>query len=70
MDLPTIKVKHKEYKYEMVINESDYDPKLHEKITEKATSGKKAAEKAPEKPEEDKKPENPEEELKKLMEGK
>ena len=64
MDLPTIKVKHKEYKYEMVINESDFDPKVHEKITEKATSGKKAAEKA------DEKPENPEEELKKLMEGK
>lgn len=64
MDLPTIKVKHKEYKYEMVINESDFDPKVHEKITEKAASGKKAAEKA------DEKPENPEEELKKLMEGK
>lgn len=64
MDLPTIKVKHKEYKYEMVINESDFDPKVHEKIAEKAASGKKAAEKA------DEKPENPEEELKKLMEGK
>lgn len=64
MDLPTIKVKHKEYKYEMVINESDFDPKVHEKITEKAASGKKAGEKA------DEKPENPEEELKKLMEGK
>lgn len=68
MDLPTIKVKHKEYKYEMVINESDFDPKVHEKITEKAASGKKAAEKADEKV--DEKPENPEEELKKLMEGK
>lgn len=64
MELPTIKVKHKEYKYEMVINESDFDPKVHEKIAEKAASGKKAAEKA------DEKPENPEEELKKLMEGK
>lgn len=67
--LPTIKVKHKEFKYEMVINESDYDPKVHEKIGEKAAS-KKAVEKAPEKPEGDEKPENTEEELKKLMEGK
>lgn len=62
MDLPTIKVKHKEYKYEMVINESDFDPKVHEKIAEKATSGKKTAD--------DKKSQNADEELKKLMEGK
>lgn len=70
MDLPTIKVKHKEYKYEMVINESDFDAKVHEKITEKTTSNKKAVEKAPEKSEGDEKLENTEEELKKLMEGK
>lgn len=38
--IPTIKVKHKEYKIEMIINESDYDSKLHEKIVEKAGSSK------------------------------
>lgn len=54
IDIPTIKVKHKEYKYEMVINEDDFDPKVHEKIGEKATASKK-------------KDETPDEELKKLM---
>lgn len=53
--IPTIKVKHKEYKYEMVINESDFDSKLHEKIGEKAAASKKK----------DEVPED--EELKKLM---
>lgn len=28
--LPTIKVKHKEYNIEMIINECDFDEKIHE----------------------------------------
>lgn len=59
IDIPTIKVKHKEYKYEMVINEDDYDPKVHEKIGAKSTTSKKV-----EAPVENK---NTDEELKKLM---
>lgn len=34
--IPTILVKHKVYKIEMLINESDFDDKLHEKIGAKA----------------------------------
>lgn len=30
--IPTVRVKHKVYKIEMIINESDFDDKLHEKI--------------------------------------
>lgn len=33
--IPTIKVVYKPGKYEMVINESDFDEKIHEKIGEK-----------------------------------
>lgn len=56
-ELPTIKVKHKEYKYEMVINESDFDPKVHEKVGAKASAPKKEVET----------PKDDEEELKKLI---
>lgn len=38
----TIKVMYKPGKYEMVINESDFDDKIHEKIGEKPAKGKKA----------------------------
>lgn len=34
-DIATIKVMYKPGKYEMVINESDFDDKIHEKIGEK-----------------------------------
>lgn len=33
--IPTIKVVYKPGKYEMVINEADFDDKIHEKIGEK-----------------------------------
>lgn len=59
--LPTIKVKHKEYKIEMIINECDFDEKLHEKIG--AKKGKATGDKQPDG---DKQPEV-DEELKKLM---
>lgn len=36
-DIATIKVMYKPGKYEMVINESDFDEKIHEKIGEKTT---------------------------------
>lgn len=62
IDIPTIKVKHKEYKYEMVINEDDFDPKVHEKIGEKATTSKKKEEVVPPNDEN-----TSDEELKKLM---
>ncbi len=61
--LPTIKVKHKEYKTEMVINECDYDAKIHEKIGAKESKmslGKKSEEA-------DENSKNEDEELKKLM---
>lgn len=38
----TIKVMYKPGKYEMVINEDDFDDKIHEKINEKPAKGKKA----------------------------
>ena len=59
--LPTIKVKHKEYKIEMIINECDFDEKLHEKIG--AKKNKATGDKQPEVQNE---PEV-EDELKKLM---
>ena len=34
--IPTIKVIYKETKVKMIINECDFDEKLHEKIEEKA----------------------------------
>lgn len=60
--IPTIKVKHKEYKIEMIINESDFDSKLHEKISEKAAASKKKDEVVPPNDEN-----TSDEELKKLM---
>ena len=62
IDIPTIKVKHKEYKYEMVINEDDFDPKVHEKIGAKAATSKKKDEVVPPNDEN-----TSDEELKKLM---
>lgn len=47
-DIATIKVLYKPGKYEMVINETDFDEKIHEKIgkqpaeVEKPAKGKKA----------------------------
>lgn len=35
--LTTIKVKYKPGKYEMLINEKDFDEKIHEKIVEKSS---------------------------------
>ena len=35
IEIPTIKVMYKPGKYEMIINESDFDEKIHEKIGEK-----------------------------------
>lgn len=39
--LPVIKVKHKEYNIEMVINECDFDENVHQKLNEKEASAKK-----------------------------
>lgn len=36
-EISTIKVFYKPGKYEMIINESDFDDKIHEKIGEKTT---------------------------------
>ncbi len=36
--LPTMKVKHKEYGIEMVINQSDFDEKIHEDLNKKAAA--------------------------------
>ena len=36
-EIATIKVFYKPGKYEMIINESDFDDKIHEKIGEKTT---------------------------------
>ena len=33
--LPTVKVKHKKYGIEMIINESDFDKEIHELCDEK-----------------------------------
>lgn len=35
IEIPTIKVMYKPGKYEMIINESDFDDTIHEKIGEK-----------------------------------
>lgn len=40
--LSTIKVIYKPGKYEMIINESDFDDKIHEKIVEKPIKANKA----------------------------
>lgn len=42
--LPTIKVKHKKYGIEMVINEKDFDKDIHELMDKKAKAASKAAE--------------------------
>lgn len=39
--LPVIKVKHKEYNIEMVINECDFDENVHQKLNEKEAPAKK-----------------------------
>lgn len=39
-EIATIKVMYKPGKYEMIINECDFNEKLHEKIKEKAESKK------------------------------
>lgn len=46
--LPTMKVKHKEYGIEMIVNQSDFDEKIHEDLNKKpapAESKKKKADK-------------------------
>lgn len=44
IEIPTIKVMYKPGKYEIIINEADFDDKIHEKIGEKkqAKAEKKA----------------------------
>lgn len=42
-DIATIKVIYKPGKYEMIINESDFDEKIHEKIGEKPAKVEKPA---------------------------
>ena len=64
--LPTIKVKHKKYGIEMIINESDFDKEIHELTDKKA----KAAAKAEEKAKAVDKDEDEEAKLKALMGGK
>lgn len=44
--LPTIKVKHKKYGIEMVINEKDFDKDIHELMDKKAKAPSKAEEEA------------------------
>lgn len=44
--LPTIKVKHKKYGIEMVINEKDFDKEVHELTDKKAKALSKAEEEA------------------------
>lgn len=39
--LPTMKVKHKEYGIEMIINQSDFDETVHENLTKKPVESKK-----------------------------
>lgn len=36
--LPTMKVKHKEYGIEMIINQSDFDEKIHEDLNKKSAA--------------------------------
>ena len=64
--LPTVKVKHKKYGIEMIINESDFDKEIHELTDKKA----KAAAKAEEKAKAVDKDEDEEAKLKALMGGK
>ena len=61
--LPTVKVKHKKYGIEMIINESDFDKEIHELTDKKAKAAAKAEEEAKKKAEE-------EDKLKALMGGK
>lgn len=42
-DIATIKVVYKPGKYEMIINESDFDEKIHQKIGEKPAKAEKPA---------------------------
>ena len=49
-DIATIKVIYKPGKYEMIINESDFDEKIHEKISEKPAKVEKPAKAKVEKP--------------------
>lgn len=42
--LPTVKVKHKKYGIEMIINESDFDKEIHELFDEKAKKKAKKVE--------------------------
>lgn len=44
--LPTVKVKHKKYGIEMIINESDFDKEIHELTDKKAKAAAKVEEKA------------------------
>lgn len=44
--LPTVKVKHKKYGIEMIINESDFDKEIHELTDKKAKAAGKVEEKA------------------------
>lgn len=44
--LPTVKVKHKKYGIEMIINESDFDKEIHELTDKKAKAASKAEEEA------------------------
>ena len=62
--LPTVKVKHKKYGIEMIINESDFDKEIHELTDKKAKAAAKAAE------EEAKKKAEEEAKLEALMGGK
>lgn len=39
--LPTMKVKHKKYGIEMIINQSDFDETVHENLTKKPVESKK-----------------------------
>lgn len=42
--LPTIKVKHKKYGIDMIINENDFDKEIHELLDEKAKKKAKKVE--------------------------
>ena len=72
--LPTIKVKHKKYGIEMIINESDFDKDIHELMDKKAKAASKAEEEAKKKKAEEEAKKKAEEEeaakLKALMGGK
>lgn len=39
--LPIMKVKHKKYGIEMIINQSDFDETVHENLTKKPVESKK-----------------------------